>query len=50
MTYKVYVGNLSTTVSVEKLKNLFSQVGKILFTWINPIYKKLPMPLLNSLI
>ena len=40
-TYEVYVGNLSTTVSTEKLKNLFSQVGKILHVWINPSYEKI---------
>ena len=41
MTYEVYVGNLPTTVSTEKLKNLFSQVGQILDVWINPSYEKI---------
>ena len=40
MTYEVYVGNLSTTVSIENLKDLFSQVGQILHVWINPLYEK----------
>lgn len=39
-SYEVYVGNLSTTVSTEKLKNLFSQVDQILHVWINPSYEK----------
>ena len=38
--YDVYIGNLSTTVSVERLKNLFSQVGKILSIWINQKNKR----------
>ena len=38
---EVYIGNLSTTVSTEKLKNLFSQVGQILHVWINPSYEKI---------
>ena len=41
MTYEVYVGNVSTTVSTEKLKNLFSQVGEILSIWINPTFEKI---------
>ena len=41
MTYEVYIGNLPTTVSTEKLKNLFSQVGQILHVWINPSYEKI---------
>ena len=40
-SYEVYVGNLSTTVSTEKLKNLFSQVGQILHVWINPSFEKI---------
>ena len=39
--YQVYVGNLSTTVSTEKLKDLFSQVGEVLDVWINPQFKKI---------
>ena len=39
--YEVYVGNLSTTVSNEKLKDLFSQVGQVLDVWINPQFKKI---------
>ena len=35
----VYVGNLPTTISTEKLTNLFSQVGEILDVWINPLYE-----------
>ena len=38
-SYAVYVGNISTTVSIEKLKDLFSQVSEILSIWINPKYK-----------
>ena len=34
-SYDIYIGNLSTTVSREKLRNLFSQIGQILFVWIN---------------
>ena len=39
-SYEVYIGNLSTSVSIEKLRNLFSQVGQVLHVWINPLYKK----------
>ena len=39
-SYDVYIGNLSTSVSIEKLRNLFSQVGQVLHVWINPLYKK----------
>ena len=38
--YQVYVGNLSTAVSTENLKDLFSQVGQVLDVWINPQFKK----------
>ena len=38
-SYNVYVGNLPTTVSKEKLMNLFSQVGEISHVWINPLYE-----------
>ena len=34
-SYDIYIGNLSTTISREKLRNLFSQIGQILFIWIN---------------
>ena len=34
-SYDVYVGNLSVTVSIERLRNLFSEVGEILSIWIN---------------
>ena len=40
-SYQVYVGNLPTTVSAEKLENLFSQVGQVLKVWINPLFKKI---------
>ena len=33
-SYDVYIGNLSATVSLQRLKNLFFEVGKILFGWI----------------
>ena len=39
--YDVYVGNLSTTVSIEKLKDLFYQVGQISRVWINQSFKKI---------
>ena len=40
-SYEVYVGNLSTTVSTEILKKLFSQVGQILHVWINRSFDKI---------
>lgn len=39
--YEVYVGNLSTTVSTEKLKDLFCQVGQISRVWINLSFEKI---------
>ena len=39
--YDVYVGNLSTTVSTEKLKDLFCQVGEISSVWFNQSFKKI---------
>ena len=39
--YEVYIGNLPTTVSTEKLKDLFSQVGEVVNVWINPQFKKI---------
>ena len=40
-SYYVYVGNLSVSVSIEELKNLFSQVGQVLKVWINQSFKKI---------
>ena len=34
-SYDVYVGNLSVMVSMQRLRNLFSEVGEILSIWIN---------------
>ena len=39
--YDVYIGNLSTTVSTEKLKDLFCQVGQISRVWINQSFQKI---------
>ena len=39
--YEVYIGNLTTTVSTEKLKDLFSQVGEVIDVWINPQFKQI---------
>ena len=39
-SYDIYIGNLSTTISREKLRNLFSQIGQILFVWINQKHQK----------
>ena len=41
MFYEVYVGNLSISVSIEELKNLFSEVGKVSNVWINKSFKKI---------
>ena len=38
--YEVYIGNLSVTVSEERLKNLFSEVGEVNRIWINQKYKR----------
>ena len=40
-SYNVYVGNLSVTVSRERLQNLFSQVGEISSIWINHKFIKI---------
>ena len=40
-SYQVYVGNLSTTVTTEQLKDLFSQVGQVLNIWINSSFQKI---------
>ena len=37
--YSIYIGNLSITVSREKLQNLSSEVGEILSIWINYRHK-----------
>ena len=34
-SFEVYVGNLLTSVSQEKLEQLFSQVGELNSIWIN---------------
>ena len=34
-SYDIYIGNLSVTISREKLRNLFSEIGEILSVWIN---------------
>ena len=39
-SYDVYIGNLSVETSREKLRNLFSEIGKILRIWINQKNKK----------
>ena len=39
--YNVYVGNLSTTITEEQLKDLFSQAGQVLHVWINPDHLKI---------
>ena len=36
--YSIYIGNLSITVSRERLQNLFSEVGEISSIWINYSY------------
>ena len=38
--YDVFIGNLPTTVSTERLQDLFSQVGKINHIWINRSFTK----------
>ena len=40
-SYQVYVGNLSTTITTEQLKDLFSQVGQVLNVWIKPSFEKI---------
>ena len=39
-SYDVYVGNLSVTISREKLRNLFSEIGEIVFVWINQKHER----------
>ena len=39
--YDIYIGNLPTTVSTEQLKDLFSQVGKVVDIWINRQFTKI---------
>ena len=39
-SYDVYVGNLSVMVSIQRLRNLFSEVGEILSIWINQKHTK----------
>ena len=39
-SYDVFVGNLSVTVSMERLRNLFSEVGEILSIWINQKHER----------
>ena len=39
--YDVFIGNLSTTVSNEQLRDLFSEVGKINRIWINRSFEKI---------
>ena len=39
-SYDIYIGNLSSTISREKLRNLFSQIGEILFVWINQKHQR----------
>ena len=40
-SYDVYVGNLSVMVSIQRLRNLFSEVGEILSIWINQKHTKI---------
>ena len=37
--YSIYIGNLSITVTRERLQNLFSKVGEISSIWINYNHK-----------
>ena len=37
--YSIYIGNLSITVSKERLQNLFFEVGEISSIWINYRHK-----------
>ena len=39
--YEVYVGNLSTSITTEQLKDLFSQAGQVLNVWINQDHLKI---------
>ena len=40
-SYHVYVGNLSTSITTQQLKDLFSQVGEVLNVWINQSNQKI---------
>ena len=39
-SYDVYIENLSVTISREKLRNLFSEIGEIVFVWINQKHQR----------
>ena len=39
-SYDVYVGNLSVTISREKLRKLFSEISEILFVWVNQAHQR----------
>lgn len=39
-SYDVYVGNLSVTISKEKLRELFSEIGEILFVWVKEAHQR----------
>ena len=39
-SYDIYIGNLSVTVSIEKLKKFFYEIGEILFVWINQKHQR----------
>ena len=39
-SYDIYIGNLSASTSREKLRILFSEIGKILFVWINQKHQR----------
>ena len=39
-SYDIYIGNLSVSTSREKLRILFSEIGKILFVWINQKHQR----------
>ena len=39
-SYDIYIGNLSVSTPREKLRILFSEVGEILFVWINQKHQR----------
>ena len=39
-SYDIYIGNLSVSTSREELRNLFSEIGEILFVWINQKHQR----------
>ena len=39
-SYDIYIGNLSVSTSREKLRILFSEIGEILFVWINQKHQR----------